>query len=1664
MASAGSATTKAAVLEAFAEACTEVAKGLAPKGSTIGWDAGKEGLVHFHCPLIGLRGAHTWTGSPRASAWLTRGVVEATCTKCVGDKKTYPDQASYELTRAEYTDQVKRAVRWEEFGVVQAGFRTIVLRSHLYVDRDFQQVVRRDKVRYEDGRKERGNTSPWRWRSAKLVKHRPGEFEVMRAEPWLAQHYPELDRIYDALCWYGIELFVDPTGTGSMSAAGVPLKATYRTVLTEGEKDADSFNALMVAGGYTNLIATCLCHPKPTKLASHHIRLLAGHEVIVIGDADDPGKDHADNWASLVWPHVPEVKLVREQLELAGTPEEKDLTDWIVKRVGPPPAEGSFADWLVAQPTAKAVADELVNLFASVAPLIEPPGRPTEWRTNLILLKSGPPKADSHHNAEKVWTQHPLLKGRVRTNIRSGEIEVIDPPWGGGVVTGATDAAILCAMWLERTERMSLSAKALEEVVRQELVAPPFNPLADLLATSWDGKPRLDGLFTDYVPLKARPADLALLARTMMADLVRKLRGELISQRLLIAIETGQALDVAGALLGRHGYQHRGKVSEREIARILLGEVALIQITQEPIANRQAALASLPHLFAGSVFMGRRRLVAPLFLAVGTPPVDPRTLAKIDERVFRFKLLERRARLDDLREDAPQLIAEAVAQLDGSVVTVIPDKSEQDTLDRLDLLAELHVVVRALWLFVMCEVENVDLFNPRSFEVANRRTEPRRHVVRDQFVTTMRALIQADREVSSPTRAFNAVTHAFGWQTKLGLTSKMAKDLGIDIGGQEKCVVVGVLMTDERINQLRQHLFPNPDQVDGGDGDEGSPLPPKGEEGGGVEEVSQFAGFATVCQNGLPPGNQPGLPGLLEPYAYKEEKKKETEDDEKISKLDNSSSETNIVSPRAYTHEDSSKKEGGAAWLADQAAVDAAHAILTTPGWCAIDFETWPTAPAWHGDDAAARALPGEKGAQRAKAVLDAQKNGRARQRRACTLQLAHEDGRSVACALVRGTDAERATQLQAMFAGRVADLVAHNAQFETEVLLKHGITVDLECTMLAGKALHLVAMPDGEPQEQGFGLADLVLEELGRTRNKTIRDRDWRDPVNLDAEAAAYGIADACDALELWQLYRNRLAAKSLLEGYQLMQRALLPTAATNLRGLMLDEAAHAALMARMAADAATIAGELSELCSYAIDNHGSSPQVSTWILERILGMPLKPVVKPKLISLVPWLKAQGGLKPDPAGELKALGIRGLIKPKAQLDLVQAARAAWAAGYRWSGALLVALVGERDGNPVLTRDDDLVWVEYMALKDDYDRLHTDDEHRMINFGIKLRAATNNQVRTWKLTKTGHLAITKGGKLRKAEQLAEAFPLVSQYLVKHAQWTRSTKLLDSFGETLQRWQDKDGRCCGQFKVWAAWTGRQSCSDPNLQNQPREPEFRALWVAPPGRKLVVADYSQIELRLLAVESGDEVLRGIYRANADIHREVAAAAFNLPAEEVSKELRTRAKAISFGIAYGSGPAGLAEAGGFALDEAALLLERVLTAYPGLRMFRQDAPVTAARNHHIAIRPGRQARYDPAHSSPTQAINAPIQGGAASVQMLALRLVHDALVARPYLDSFIAAAVHDEFLIELPAEHAAEVATLLVDGMTEALVSVYPEVVDMQLHKLTEAAIVDTWASKP
>jgi DNA polymerase-1 len=264
-----------------------------------------------------------------------------------------------------------------------------------------------------------------------------------------------------------------------------------------------------------------------------------------------------------------------------------------------------------------------------------------------------------------------------------------------------------------------------------------------------------------------------------------------------------------------------------------------------------------------------------------------------------------------------------------------------------------------------------------------------------------------------------------------------------------------------------------------------------------------------------------------------------------------------------------------------------------------------------------------------------------------------------------------------------------------------------------------------------------------------------------------------------------------------------------------------------------------------------------------------------------------------------------------------------------------------------------------------------------------------------------------------------------------------TKLRSTYLEALPEQVDRaDGRVHTTFEQTGAATGRLSSSDPNLQNIPmRTPEGRQIrraFVAPPGRVLVGADYSQIELRVMAHLSGDPGLTEAFAAGEDVHAATARRIFRVTGEP-DPALRARAKIVNFGVMYGMGARSLAQQMGIPLDEAQDFIRGYFDAYARVREYLDDTLAEARRTGWVQTLLGRR-RWLPALRSANglersnaerAAINTPIQGSAADLVKLAMIRSHRALMARGS-SARLLLQVHDELLFECDAAEVAEVAT--------------------------------------
>lgn len=292
------------------------------------------------------------------------------------------------------------------------------------------------------------------------------------------------------------------------------------------------------------------------------------------------------------------------------------------------------------------------------------------------------------------------------------------------------------------------------------------------------------------------------------------------------------------------------------------------------------------------------------------------------------------------------------------------------------------------------------------------------------------------------------------------------------------------------------------------------------------------------------------------------------------------------------------------------------------------------------------------------------------------------------------------------------------------------------------------------------------------------------------------------------------------------------------------------------------------------------------------------------------------------------------------------------------------------------------------------------------------------------------------------EKLAGDYPLVSDIL----EYRQLAKLKSTYAEGLSNYIEEDGRIRSTFHQTITATGRISSTDPNLQNIPIRMELgrqiRKVFIPREGCVLIDADYSQIELRVLAHMSGDENLIEAYRKAQDIHRITASQVFHVPFEEVTSLQRRNAKAVNFGIVYGISSFGLSRDLSITKKEAAQYIESYFETYPGVKHFL-DRQVEEAREHGCVTTMFGRRRPVPELSSSNfmqrsfgerVAMNAPIQGTAADIIKIAMIRVNERLQEEK-LESKLILQVHDELLIEARKEETERVETILREEMEAA-----------------------------
>ncbi len=285
-------------------------------------------------------------------------------------------------------------------------------------------------------------------------------------------------------------------------------------------------------------------------------------------------------------------------------------------------------------------------------------------------------------------------------------------------------------------------------------------------------------------------------------------------------------------------------------------------------------------------------------------------------------------------------------------------------------------------------------------------------------------------------------------------------------------------------------------------------------------------------------------------------------------------------------------------------------------------------------------------------------------------------------------------------------------------------------------------------------------------------------------------------------------------------------------------------------------------------------------------------------------------------------------------------------------------------------------------------------------------------------------------------------PLAKEHSViaKLLEYRSVQKALSSYGlPMLEHLHPVTGRIHSDFRQIGATGGRMACSDPNLQQVPNTPEYRSCFRAPAGRKIVTADYSQIELRILADWSQDTALVKALLSGEDLHCVTASQMFGVPLDAVTKDQRAAAKQLNYGMMYGLGAHGLAVRIDGTTEEAEKLIRKYFAAYSGVDRWLRDAADRAIREKQSRTRSGRLITFsfDPNDRSQVAAMqrlgkNSPIQGSSADITKRALALLYDAL--KP-IDAQIVNCVHDEIVVEVKEEQAEVCARILRHEMERA-----------------------------
>lgn len=309
------------------------------------------------------------------------------------------------------------------------------------------------------------------------------------------------------------------------------------------------------------------------------------------------------------------------------------------------------------------------------------------------------------------------------------------------------------------------------------------------------------------------------------------------------------------------------------------------------------------------------------------------------------------------------------------------------------------------------------------------------------------------------------------------------------------------------------------------------------------------------------------------------------------------------------------------------------------------------------------------------------------------------------------------------------------------------------------------------------------------------------------------------------------------------------------------------------------------------------------------------------------------------------------------------------------------------------------------------------------------------------------------------ETLRDKHPVVQAVM----DYRMLTKLKSTYADGLQKEIAPDGRIHTTFQNTVTATGRLSSTEPNLQNIPVRTELgaeiRKMFVPQDGWVFVDADYSQIELRVLAHIADDKAMQAAFRSGEDFHSVTASQVFNLPLSEVTPLMRRHAKAVNFGIVYGISEYSLSQDIGVSRKDAKAYIENYLTKYQGVRDYMKSIVETARKQGYVETMFARQRKIPEINNSNFNirsgaeriALNTPVQGTAADIIKLAMVRVYDAL-EKQALQARLILQVHDELIVECPAFEAQNVMDIVTEAMEDA--------VKLAVPLIAEAKMGESW----